>query len=61
MSETTNCIYVCKKSKPKNLFRNYDNVSVSFEPGINFIVGNNGTGKTNLVEAYLLFIFIKIV
>lgn len=39
------------KSLNLKSFRNYDNVSVSFEPGINFIVGNNGTGKTNLVEA----------
>ena len=39
------------KSLSLKSFRNYDDVTVSFEPGINFIVGNNGTGKTNLVEA----------
>lgn len=32
-------------------FRNYKNASVSFESGINFIVGNNAQGKTNLLES----------
>lgn len=38
-------------------FRNYENIKVEFSKGLNFIVGNNGTGKTNLVEAiyYLSF------
>ena len=31
--------------------RNYANVEVSLEPGINTFVGPNGQGKTNLVEA----------
>ncbi len=32
-------------------FRNYSHLSVSFEPGINLLIGENGAGKTNLVEA----------
>jgi DNA replication and repair protein RecF len=32
-------------------FRNYAQVDVSFEPGPNLIVGRNGQGKTNLIEA----------
>ena len=32
-------------------FRNYETAEVAFEPGINLIVGVNGQGKTNLVEA----------
>ena len=32
-------------------FRNYATLEVAFEPGINLIIGPNGQGKTNLVEA----------
>lgn len=32
-------------------FRNYDFASVEFDPKLNIIVGENGAGKTNLVEA----------
>ncbi len=32
-------------------FRSYSQVSVEFEPGVNALVGPNGQGKTNLVEA----------
>ena len=32
-------------------FRNYDQVSVDFDPGVNLIVGDNAQGKTNLLEA----------
>jgi len=32
-------------------FRNYAQVEVPFNPGPNLIVGSNGQGKTNLVEA----------
>ncbi len=34
-----------------NDFRSYDAVDVEFEPGINALVGPNGQGKTNLIEA----------
>lgn len=34
-----------------NSFRNYDQLSVSLKPGINLFIGENGAGKTNLVEA----------
>lgn len=37
-------------------FRNYNDCLVSFLPGINLIVGQNGSGKTNLLEALFLFI-----
>lgn len=32
-------------------FRNYQNARFVFEPGINLICGENGQGKTNLLEA----------
>lgn len=32
-------------------FRNYENFSVDFDDGINFIIGNNGVGKTNILES----------
>jgi DNA replication and repair protein RecF len=32
-------------------FRNYNNVGVSFSPGINILIGKNAQGKTNLLEA----------
>ncbi|MFC5281697.1 DNA replication/repair protein RecF [Arcanobacterium canis] len=34
-----------------NDFRSYREVVLTFEPGINVFVGENGQGKTNLVEA----------
>ncbi len=39
--------------KVKN-FRNYDSQFVEFFDGINLILGKNGQGKTNLVEAVML-------
>lgn len=36
-------------------FRNYQELDVSFDPGINVIVGENAQGKTNLVEAIRYF------
>ena len=35
-------------------FRSYTDDSFEFEPGINIIVGPNGSGKTNLLEAILV-------
>jgi DNA replication and repair protein RecF len=32
-------------------FRNYEHLEVEFSPGINVLVGPNGQGKTNVVEA----------
>ena len=32
-------------------FRNYDRLEVKLEPKLNIIVGNNASGKTNIVEA----------
>ena len=32
-------------------FRNYESLELSFDPGVNLIVGQNAQGKTNLLEA----------
>ena len=32
-------------------FRNYEELSLEFDPGVNLIVGDNAQGKTNLLEA----------
>ena len=32
-------------------FRNYGEISLEFDPGVNLIVGDNAQGKTNLLEA----------
>lgn len=32
-------------------FRNYEKVSISFSPDLNWILGENAQGKTNLIEA----------
>lgn len=32
-------------------FRNYEQIKLDFEPGVNLIVGQNAQGKTNLLEA----------
>ena len=32
-------------------FRNYQQLNLSFDPGVNLIVGRNAQGKTNLLEA----------
>jgi len=32
-------------------FKNYHNCSFSFSPKLNFIHGENGNGKTNILEA----------
>lgn len=38
-------------------FRNYDNLDLEFSPKQNIIIGQNGSGKTNIVEAiYVLAI-----
>ena len=36
-------------------FRNYENASVAFAPGVNVICGENAAGKTNLLEAAFYF------
>ncbi len=32
-------------------FRNYNNIEINFSIGTNVIIGNNGVGKTNIIEA----------
>lgn len=32
-------------------FRNYNNITLNFSKKLNLIVGNNGSGKTNIIEA----------
>lgn len=35
-------------------FRNYDNKLINFDPKLNIIVGENGIGKTNILEALIV-------
>lgn len=37
-------------------FRNFRNVSVKFQKGVNTLIGENGSGKTNLLYALRLLI-----
>ena len=32
-------------------FRNYSDIIINFSPAVNFITGDNGSGKTNILEA----------
>lgn len=43
-----------KNLKLKN-FRSYQELDISFCDGINLIYGNNGQGKTNIIEAIYMF------
>lgn len=38
-----------------NNFRNYKNAKTTFSDGLNFVVGSNAQGKTNLLESLYLF------
>lgn len=40
-------------------FRNYEKIEVSFSPNYNIIYGNNGVGKTNLIEGIYVLALTK--
>ncbi len=40
-------------------FRNYEKLELEFNPGKNLIIGQNGMGKTNIVEAIYCLAFTK--
>ena len=40
-------------------FRNYEKETVSFSPDVNIIYGDNGMGKTNLIEALYFFSYAR--
>ena len=40
-------------------FRNYEKLSLDFDPKKNLIIGKNGMGKTNIVEAIYVLAFTK--
>ncbi|MCH5166810.1 MAG: DNA replication/repair protein RecF [Erysipelotrichales bacterium] len=40
-------------------FRNYEKLELSFNPSKNIIIGKNGMGKTNIVEAIYVLAFTK--
>ena len=42
-----------------NNFRNYTNLELDFNPTKNLIIGKNGEGKTNIVEAIYVLAFSK--
>ncbi len=41
-------------------FRNYENARFQFDPGVNLVCGENGQGKTNLLEAAALISTMKL-
>ena len=45
-----------KKIKLKN-FRNYTEQEIELNPHINVFYGDNAQGKTNILEAIIIFIF----
>lgn len=42
------------KSIKLNDYRNYDRFYINLDPHLNIIIGNNGTGKTNLLESIVV-------
>lgn len=40
-------------------YRNIEKLHLTFHPKINILIGNNGQGKTNLVEAIYTFVYLK--
>ena len=40
-------------------FRSYENLDLTFQPGVNTFIGNNGCGKTNIVEALIYLSFLS--
>jgi len=40
-------------------FRSYENLDLTFQPGVNTFIGNNGCGKTNIVEALIYLGFLS--
>ncbi len=47
------------KNLKLNNFRNYETLNLDFSPGINLLYGNNGQGKTNIVEALYMYAVAK--
>ena len=43
------------KSLELSDYRNYEQVSIKFDKGINILYGDNAQGKTNILEAIYLF------
>lgn len=44
---------IIKSIELKN-FRNYENLHLDFDSNVNFIIGDNGQGKTNLIEGIFM-------
>ena len=49
---------ILKKIKLKN-FRNYDDIDLDLNSGVTIIYGDNGAGKTNLLESIYVLAFTK--
>ena len=47
------------KSIKLNNFRNYTNYQLEFDPHLNIIIGKNGVGKTNILEAIIVISNVK--
>lgn len=47
------------KSLKLNNYRNYSNYYTEFDPNLNIIIGKNGIGKTNLLEAIIVVSNVK--
>ena len=40
-------------------FRSYENLELTFTPGVNTFIGDNGCGKTNIAEALIYLGFLS--
>lgn len=47
------------KSLKLENFRNYEKVDLEFSPGVNIIIGDNGVGKTSIIEAIYVLALTK--
>ena len=40
-------------------YRNYDNLDITFSPGLNIFIGDNAQGKSNILESVFVLALTK--